>query len=93
MKRIIILIAAGLALSGCAENRIYTPIKVVCWNVDTGETVEDNRAVAGITVGSGWYKTDKILLEYTDIKYKPQTVDLTHNRCAIAAYRDDTKLK
>ena len=88
MRTIVFGTFACLFLSACASNKIYSPIRITCWDINTGE-MENNTALAGIAVGTGWYKTDRPLLEYTDIKRRQVTVDLTHSRCAIAAYRGD----
>ena len=90
MKRLIGLGILGLLLTGCASNQIYAPIRVSCTDMNTGKR-EENTAVAGITVGTGWWRTDRSLLEYTDTKWQQVTIDLTHERCGIAAYRDDIK--
>src|SRR5579863_4838137 len=91
MRTTIALAFACLFLSACADNRIYSPIRVTCWDTRTGKT-EENTAVAGITVGTGWFRTERPMLAYTDMDWKQVDIDLTHKKCAIAAYRDDAKL-
>jgi hypothetical protein len=85
--KILLFITGCLLLSSCASNKIYYPIKVSCWDIHTGK-IEENIAVAGITVGSGWFRAQHILLGYTDTQWHQVTVDLTNKRCAIAAYRE-----
>ena len=91
MKTIIISVLACLFLSACADNRIYSPIRVTCWDTETGDAT-DNIAVAGVVAGTGWSRTDRPILAYTDMDWKQVEVDLTHKKCAMAAYRDDAKL-